>query len=99
MKFQVEKIKIGSDTLVLKITPQGMLSPGDVVELVDKAVKAVELEKPKTVVLSGRLPIWSYTSLCAYLIRQGISVATADPKLGSAVGPAGEVIPLPPEAF
>jgi len=101
MAWKIETTEV-NNIKVIKIVLDGLLAPEQLSSLVQAVSEAAG--GARTVVISGRLPVWAFSAITAALMTQCRTVAVADPKLGGAVVVAGEeaigsVIQLPPEAF
>jgi len=105
MSWEIQTLRIQEKTMVIKVVLKGLIEPKQLPELVKSILQLVDPHDVDVVVISGRLPVWAFSTISVALSTtlHRVKVAVADPKLAGAVvvtPPAeGEVIPLPPEAF
>ena len=78
--------------VVIEVTiSSGVMAPEDLQRLSSQIAQALG-EEARTIILSGRLPVWAFSYLATLAATRGARVATFDPRLqaGVIVWPAEE---------
>lgn len=72
------------DVKMLEITLSGPITPDNLTEIVTRATEALPAAGTEGVVISGRMPVWVFSTL-THEYHPRPFVATFDPRLGGAV--------------